>query len=165
MASLTDLIFGVPNWRDKTSSEIVEILNAANIDYAETERFTGYGLALIIGTERVQPFLDRCRMMGLSWVAESQVLGLPIGDPIFNASLLETQDVDAVALARYGRRKISLLAANKLTVTTEQIISAFELCKLKTLQLEKRNIARERYNAYCTAIDQWDGNPATEPQL
>jgi hypothetical protein len=165
MASLTDLIFDIPNWRDKTSSEIVEILNAANIDFAETERWTGYGLALIIGTERVQPFLDRCRMMGLAWVAESQVLGLPIGDPVFNASLVATQDVDAVAIAQYGRRKISALQANKLNVTTEQIVSAFELCKLKTLQLEKRTIARDRYNAYLTALDQWDGNPATEPQL
>jgi hypothetical protein len=165
MASLTDLIFDIPNWRDKTSSEIVEILNAANIDFAETERWTGYGLALIIGTERVQPFLDRCRMMGLAWVAESQVLGLPIGDSVFNASLVATQDVDAVAIAQYGRRKISALQANKLNVTTEQIVSAFELCKLKTLQLEKRTIARDRYNAYLTALDQWDGNPATEPQL
>jgi hypothetical protein len=165
MASLTDLIFDIPNWRDKTSSEIVEILNAANIDFAETERWTGYGLALIIGTERVQPFLDRCRMMGLAWVAESQVLGLPIGDPVFNASLVATQDVDAVSIAQYGRRKISALQANKLNVTTEQIVSAFELCKLKTLQLEKRTIARDRYNAYLTALDQWDGNPATEPQL
>jgi hypothetical protein len=165
MASLTDLIFDIPNWRDKTSSEIVEILNAANIDFAETERWTGYGLALIIGTERVQPFLDRCRMMGLAWVAESQVLGLPIGDPVFNASLIATQDVDAVAIAQYGRRKISALQANKLNVTTDQIVSAFELCKLKTLQLEKRTIARDRYNAYLTALDQWDGNPATEPQL
>lgn len=165
MASLTDLIFDIQNWRDKTSSEIVEILNAANIDFAETERWTGYGLALIIGTERVQPFLDRCRMMGLAWVAESQVLGLPIGDPVFNASLIATQDVDAVAIAQYGRRKISALQANKLNVTTDQIVSAFELCKLKTLQLEKRTIARDRYNAYLTALDQWDGNPATEPQL
>jgi hypothetical protein len=165
MASLTDLIFNIPNWRDRTSSEIVEILNAETIDYAESERFTGYGLALIIGTDRVQPFLDRCRSMGLAWVAESQVLGLPIGDPIFNASLLETQDVDAVQIARYGRRKISILQADKQTATTNQIVAAFNLCKLKTLQLEKRQAARDRYNAYCTAVDQWNGDPATEPQL
>jgi hypothetical protein len=52
------------------------------------------------------------------------------------------------------------LAPNKSLVAT--VLSGMQLGAIKR---EKKVIASTRYNAYCAAMEAWDGSPDTEPTL
>jgi hypothetical protein len=164
--SYKTIIGAIQNWHNLTGDQVADALTAKTVDYSDPDRWSLLGIALIIGPQNVTAFCDFCTEIGYSWIpSQAAGSGLPIGDDAFNAQLLATQHPLCIAIANYGKRKISLCELNKLAEDRQAIIANHAAMKLELKQNEVRSAGANRWNAFSKAVQAWDGNPSTEPQL
>lgn len=164
--SYRKVIEAIQGWEDLTEAEVIDAAIRQEHVYADPDRWTLLGFATIIGPENVQPLIDFLGTIGLGWIASQAAAGgVPIGAADFNAAMRAIQHPSCQMLADRGRRMVSLCGLNKLPEVDAQIVAAWQAMKLERTKAEKRRTGSSRWNAYAKAIDEWDGNPATEPVL
>jgi len=164
--SYRKVIESIDGWEDQTEAQI--LFNAKDPIHLLVDRqnWTLLGVAQIIGDANVEPLISFLQSIGLGWVVhQAGGSGLPIGDPQFNAKLLAIPHPSCQAIAAVGRRLVSLCELNGLPESDQQISYAWQAMKLEKTKAEKRRIGSTRWNNYAKAIDEWDGNPETEPVL
>jgi hypothetical protein len=54
---------------------------------------------------------------------------------------------------------------HKLSPSKDLVATVLSGMQLGAIKREKKVIASSRYNAYCAAMEGWDGNADTEPTL
>ena len=164
--SYRKVIESINNWQDLSESEVVDAAKDPVHLLIDSQRWSLLGIAQIIGDENVGPLLAFLESIGLGWIVhQAGGSGLPIGDTAFNAKLLAIPHPSCQAIAQAGRRMVSLCTYFGLPETDANIVSALRAMKVEKARSEKRKSASTRYNSYVQAIEEWDGNPATEPSL
>jgi len=164
--SYRKVIEAIQGWEDLTEAEVIDAAIRREHVYADPDRWTLLGFATIIGPENVQPLIDFLGTIGLGWIASQAAAGgVPIGAADFNAAMRAIPHPSCQMLADRGRRMVSLCGLNNLTEDGDQIVAAWNLMKLERLRSDKRRGASTRYNVYVAAIDKWNGDPETEPNL
>ncbi len=171
--SYRKVIESIDGWEDLTEAQI--LFNAKDPIHLLVDRqmWTLLGIAQIVGDANVEPLISFLQSIGLGWIVhQAGGSGLPIGDAEFNAKLLAIQHPSCQAIAAVGRRMVSLCGLNKLPEADAQIVAAWKSMKVEKRKSELRkassdqhNASANRHNANIAAIDEWDGNPATEPSL
>jgi hypothetical protein len=163
---VSDLIEQLDDWQTKTIDEVWAELNANTKQFVDPDWWSLLGIAQVIGDANVSPFIGYLKSINLEWVAtQAAGRGIPIGDPSINTILRSLGNVDALAIAEAGRRMVSPLAFYNLNPTKDLVANVLSGMQLGAIKREKKVIASSRYNAYCAAMEAWDGNPSTEPTL
>ena len=164
--SYRKVIEAIDNWESLTEAEILTAAKDPSHLLVDRQMWTLLGIAQIIGDANVEPLISFLQSIGLGWVVhQAGGSGLPIGDAEFNAKLLAIPHPSCQAIAAVGRRMVSLCGLNKLPEVDAQIVAAWQGMRLEKTKAEKRKAGSSRWNAYAKAIDDWDGDPATEPSL
>jgi len=164
--SYRKVIEAIDNWESLSQAEILAAAKDPSHLLVDRQMWTLLGIAQIVGDANVEPLISFLQSIGLGWVVhQAGGSGLPIGDAEFNAKLLAIPHPSCQAIAAVGRRMVSLCGLNKLPEVDAQIVAAWQNMKLEKTKAEKRRTGSSRWNAYAKAIDEWDGNPATEPVL
>jgi hypothetical protein len=164
--SYRKVIESIDGWEDLTEAEVIDAAIRQEHVYADPDRWTLLGFATIIGPEKVQPLIDFLGSIGLGWIASQAAAGgVPIGAADFNEAMRAIPHPSCQMLADRGRRMVSLCGLNKLPEVDAQIVAAWQGMKLEKTKAEKRRTGSSRWNNYAKAIDEWDGDPATEPVL
>ena len=164
--SYRKVIEAIQGWEDLTEAEVIDAAIRQEHVYADPDRWTLLGFATIIGPENVQPLIDFLGTIGLGWIASQAAAGgVPIGAADFNAAMRAIPHPSCQMLADRGRRMVSLCELFSVPANFAAIADGLRLMKLEKTLAEKRRIGSARWNAYAKAIDEWDGDPATEPVL
>jgi hypothetical protein len=164
--SYRKVIEAIDNWESLTEAEILAAAKDPSHLLVDRQMWTLLGIAQIIGDANVEPLISFLQSIGLGWVVhQAGGSGLPIGDAEFNAKLLAISHPSCQAIAAVGRRMVSLCGLNKLPEVDAQIVAAWQAMKKERRQNELRKMSSSKHNANIAAIDAWDGNPDTEPQI
>jgi hypothetical protein len=163
---ISDLIEQIDDWQTKAIDEVWAELNANTKQFVDPDWWSLLGIAQVIGDANVSPFIAYLKSINLEWVAtQAAGRGIPIGDLAINAILRSLGSAEALAIAEAGRKMVSPLAFYGLTPTKQLVAAVLSSMQLGAIKREKKVIASTRYNAYCAAMEAWDGNPNTEPTL
>ena len=164
--SYRKVIEAIEGWERLSEQEVIDAATRLDHVYADPDKWTLLGFATIIGPENVQPLIDFLGTIGLGWIAtQAAAGGVPIGSKDFNDAMRAIPHPSCQMIADRGRRMVSLCGLNKLPEVDAQIVAAWQGMKLEKTKAEKRRTGSTRWNDYAKAIDEWDGNPATEPVL
>lgn len=164
--SYRKVIEAIDNWESLTEAEILAAAKDPSHLLIDRQMWTLLGIAKIIGDANVEPLISFLQSIGLGWIVhQAGGSGLPIGDAEFNSKLLAIPHPSCQAIAAVGRRMVSLCGLHNLTEDDDQIVAAWQSLRLEKTKVEKRKSGSSRWNAYAKAIDEWDGNPDTEPNL
>lgn len=157
MQVLHQLISSIADWQTNTPEQLLSRLSEPSVLFVNSESYTLLGIAKIIGKERMKPLQEYLTTIDADWVLLQAVAGLPIGDPELNAEIASIPHPDCQAIALAGRRMISVLDQAGLSATLQDVADAQAklLLNNRKQQLIEQNAAR--WNAFCTAIDNWDG--------
>jgi len=163
---VSDLIEQIDDWQTKAIDEVWAELNADTKQFVSDQWWSLLGIAQVIGEANVSPFIAYLKSINLEWVAtQAAGRGIPIGDLAINTILRSLGNVDALAIAEAGRRMVSPLAFHDLAPDKDLVATVLSGMQLGAIKREKQVIASTRYNAYCAAMEAWDGNADTEPTL
>lgn len=166
MASYRNVVALIDNWQAKSDEELVEAATSPHLEWFDPEWWTSWGVAGCIGAENVTPMLNRLRATPYAWVADAIASSkAPFGDASVNAMMLNSGDPDMIKIAQATRRLISLCESQGLANDGAKIIAAANAMRLEELKKQKLKVGATRWNAYNIAIENWDGNPNTEPPL
>lgn len=164
MMKLAELIEGVDGWRELPTLFVWDKLNEKTVQFVDGDWWSLLGLANIIGAGNVKPFIDYLDSIGLGWVGvQAAGRGVPIGNAEINTLLLSLNRPDANAIAQAGRRMVSPLEFHGLKLSYEIFSTALAGLKLGAIKREKKALKSQQYNLDIAAIENWDGNPDTEP--
>lgn len=160
------VIRSLGDWISMTDDAIVAALFAVDQQYAEPDKWTSLGIASIIGDENMPALLAFMDSTNRSWLRQDLSFpGLPIGDPVFNAKLMATNNPYCVQIAQYGRRLVSRCYLAKLPEDRDSILRTLGKMRLDSEIGSMLRDGANRWNAYKQAVELWDGNPATRPRL
>jgi hypothetical protein len=163
---VSDLIEQIDDWQTKTIDEVWAELNANTKQFVSDQWWSLLGIAQVIGEANVSPFIAYLKSINLEWVAtQAAGRGIPIGDLAINTILRSLGNVDALAIAEAGRRMVSPLAFYDLAPDKDLVATVLSGMQLGAIKREKKVIASTRYNAYCAAMEAWDGSQDAEPTL
>jgi hypothetical protein len=163
---VSDLIEQLDDWQTKTIDEVWAELNANTKQVVDTDWWSLLGIAQVIGDVNVSPFIAYLKSINLEWVAtQAAGRGIPIGDSAINTILRSLGNADALAIAEAGRRMVSPLAFYNLFPSKDLVATVLSGMQLGAIKREKKVIASTRYNAYCAAMEAWDGSQDAEPTL
>ena len=158
-------IESIDGWQEMTNAGIVAAAKAKSFHYVDHDRWTLLGIAQIIGPDQVTGFIAFCESIGYGWIAtQAAGSGLPIGDPVFNTQLLTISDARCAAIASAGRRYISPCQRFGVSENDSEIQGAIDALRLDELKRSIQKDASDTYNAFCHAVDLWDGT-GPEPRL
>lgn len=164
--SYRKVIEAIDNWESLSQPEILAAAKEPSHLLVDRQMWTLLGIAHIIGDANVEPLISFLQSIGLGWIVhQAGGSGLPIGDAEFNSKLLAIPHPSCQAIAAAGRRMVSLCGLHNLTEDDDQIVAAWKLLKVEKRKGELRKASANQHNANIKAIDEWDGNPATEPNL
>ena len=156
----------VDGWQDMTDAELIEAATSRSLTWSDPDRWTLVGIASLIGAENVSGLLSFLADIGYGWVGtQAAGAGLPIGDEAFNNAMRAIGHPHCVAIADAGRKMISLCESQGLANDGQRVIDAAKQMRLEKLQSDKLRVDADRWNRYVKAVQLWDGDPATEPQL
>jgi hypothetical protein len=163
---VSDLIEQIDDWQAKTIDEVWAELNANTKQFVSDQWWSLLGIAQVIGEANVSPFIAYLKSINLEWVAtQAAGRGIPIGDPSINNILRNLGSADAWLIAEAGRKIVSPLAFYNLAPDKDLVATVLSGMQLGAIKREKKVIASTRYNAYCAAMETWDGDANTEPTL
>ena len=155
----------VDDWQTKTIDEVWAELNEHSYLFVDPDWWSLLGLAKIIGPEKVKPFTEYLDSVGFGWVAiQAAGKGVPIGDLEINTMLRMLGNPDGIKIADAGRRMVGLLELHKLNPSKELVATVLSGMQLGVKKRIKKAAKATQYNLDIVAIDNWDGNPATEPK-
>ena len=164
--SYRKVIEAIEGWERLSEQEVIDAATRLDHVYADPDKWTLLGFATIIGPENVQPLIDFLGTIGLGWIAtQAAAGGVPIGSKDFNDAMRAIPHPSCQMIADRGRRMVSLCLLFSVPADSAAIANGLRLMKLEKTKAEKRRTGSTRWNNYAKAIDEWDGDPATEPVL
>ena len=174
---LPKLIQAIPNWQTKSPVTLFAELSEATILYEDRRDWTWKGIADVINPETGTRFgREGCKKLQDALIAAGEELwvsricaGLPLNDSEIQAVLRYLDSVGAVPGAKYVanavHRMISALEQNNITTTQEEVGEVQAKLLLELYKQTKIDEKQDQLQAYREAMNVWDGNPATEPEL
>ena len=161
---VSDLIEQIDDWQTKTIDEVWAELNANTKQFVSDQWWSLLGIAQVIGEANVSPFIAYLKSINLEWVAtQAAGRGIPIGDPAINNILRNLGSTDAWLIAEAGRRMVSPLEFYDLAPDKDLVATVLSGMQLGVKKRIKKAAKANQYNLDIVAIDEWDGNPDTEP--
>jgi hypothetical protein len=163
--SYRQVIESIDGWQEMTDDGIIEAAKAKSFFFVDQRPWTLLGVAQVLGTQNVTPFLSFLESLGLQWVAvQAAGAGIPLGNKDFNDQLLMIPDPRCQALALAGRRYIS--PCERFGVNEDDFALQFMISALRLEERRKaiKRQASETYSAFVHSVDQWDGS-GQEPSL
>lgn len=165
MMDLKLLIQAVPNWEFKTPSQILDELSQPTELYVDDSWWSLLGIAAVVGDSEMPSVIQLLESVGLGWaVSQAAGRGIPLGDEAINSKLRLLSDPRMDALADATRRNISLLEKHGITADVAAVTEAVGELQLQSRRSELITNGATRWNAFCAAVDAWDG-VAAEPEL
>jgi hypothetical protein len=166
MATYRKVVELIDGWQSLTDAELIEAATSRDLAWADPDKWTLVGVANLIGPGNVSALLAYLAEIGYEWVGtQAAGAGLPIGDEAFNNAMRAIGHPDCIAIADAGRKFISLCESRGLANNGQAVVDAAKAMRLELLRSSKRAEGATRWNSYNRALDTWDGNPNTEPQL
>ena len=122
-------------------------------------------MASVIGDSEMPSVIALLENVGLGWaVSQAAGRGIPLGEESLNAKLRLLGDPRLDAIANATRRNISVLDKHGITADVAAVTEAVHELKLQSRRSEVISRGASRWNAFCAAVDSWDG-VAPEPEL
>lgn len=166
MATYRKVVELIDGWQSLTDAELIEAATSRHLPWSDPDKWTLLGIASLIGPQNVSAFLSFLSEINYGWVGtQAAGAGVPIGDEAFNAAMRSINHPFCQAIADAGRKQISLCESQGLANDGQKVIAAANAMKLEELKKQKLKVGATRWNAYNVAIENWDGNPNTEPPL
>jgi hypothetical protein len=168
---VSDLIEQLDDWQTKTIDEVWAELNAIQHQYLDNDNYTWGGVADVLGNGSTEALRYVLENNGSKWAvyALSGLPGLQLTRPEIQQVLYSFEAAglvpNASKLAKHVKRDVSLLELHKLSPSKDLVATVLSGMQLGAIKREKKVIASTRYNAYCAAMEAWDGSPDTEPTL
>jgi hypothetical protein len=167
--ALIDSIESLDDWQNKNAAEVHAELTATNIQHIDEQMYTWAGVALVAGPEGAEGLRLALEANGMGWaVHQLGGSGIQLSNDLVQGALLAFAAggvPGAALLASTGKRMESIADRDGLgSVTVEQVQAVLGTLHLDALRQSKKQAALDRYSAYATAIDLWDG-VSTEPVL
>jgi hypothetical protein len=161
----------VDEWQTKTIDEVWAELNDLVWQYLDNDNYTWGGVADVLGNSGTEALRSALENNGSKWAvyALGGQPGLQLTRPEIQEALYLFEAAGLVPnsskLAKHVKRVVSLLELHKLSPSKDLVATVLSGMQLGAIKREKKVIASSRYNAYCAAMEAWDGNPDTEPTL
>lgn len=156
----------VDGWQSMTDAELIEAATSRSLAWSDPDRWTLIGIAGLIGPQNVTPFLEFLSQINYAWVGtQAAGAGLPIGDEQFNAAMRSIEHPFCQAIADAGRKLVSLCELQGLANNGQAVVDAAKAMRLEKLKEGKLKVDADRWNKHVKAVQFWDGDPATEPNL
>jgi hypothetical protein len=165
---LNELIQQIDDWQNKTSQQILDVLTTPSIEFVDSSQWTWAGVAAVAGNAGAEGLRVALEQGGMGWaVHQLGGSGLVLSlDPIQDVlRLLDANGVPGMAtVADATKRLISIAEQNELSVSLGDVDAALVALQLQARRSELITNGASRWNAFCAAVDSWDGDPA-EPEL
>jgi hypothetical protein len=165
---LSDLITQIPDWQNKSSQQILEVLTTPSIEFIDSTQWTWAGVAAVAGNAGAEGLRLALEQGGMGWaVHQLGGSGLVLSLDTIQAALrmLDANGVPGMGqIADATKRLISIAEQNKLTVSLGDVDAALVALQLQSRRSELITNGATRWNAFCAAVDAWDG-VAAEPEL
>ena len=166
MATYRKVVELIDGWQSLSDAELIEAATSRDLAWADPDKWTLVGIANLIGPGEVSALLAYLAEIGYGWVGtQAAGAGLPIGDELFNNAMRAIGHPQCVAIADAGRKLISLCESQSLANNGQAVVDAAKQMRLELLISSRRVSGATRWNVYNRALDTWDGNPNTEPDL
>jgi hypothetical protein len=166
---LNELIQQIPDWQTKSSQEILDHLTTPSIEFVDSSQWTWAGVAAVAGNVGAEGLRVALEQGGMGWaVHQLGGSGLVLSLDTIQAALrmLDDNGVPGMgAIADATKRLVSIAEQSGLNVSLSDVDAALVALQLQTRRLELITNGAIRWNAFCAAVDSWDGDPATEPVL
>jgi hypothetical protein len=160
----------IDDWQTKTIDEVWAELNELAWEYLDNDNYTWGGVADVLGNESTEALRIALESGGSKWAvyALGGQPGLQLTRDDIQGKLywLESQGIvpNASKLAKHVKRTASLLELHKLNPPKELVATVLSGMQLGVKKRLKKAAKATQYNLDIVAIDNWDGNPATEPK-
>jgi hypothetical protein len=160
----------IDDWQTKTIDEVWAELNELAWEYLDNDNYTWGGVADVLGNESTEALRIALESGGSKWAvyALGGQPGLQLTRDDIQGKLywLESQGIvpNASKLAKHVKRTASLLELHKLNPPKELVAAVLSGMQLGVKKRIKKAAKATQYNLDIVAIDNWDGNPATEPK-
>jgi hypothetical protein len=160
----------IDDWQTKTIDEVWAELNELAWEYLDNDNYTWGGVADVLGNESTEALRIALESGGSKWAvyALGGQPGLQLTRDDIQGKLywLESQGIvpNASKLAKHVKRTASLLELHKLNPPKELVAVVLSGMQLGVKKRMKKAAKATQYNLDIVAIDNWDGNPATEPK-
>ncbi len=162
---MIDLIKQIDDWQNKTPQQIADALNSPSVEYVDPQLYTWAGVALIAGPQGAEGLRIALEQNGMGWaVHQLGGSGLQLSNDLVQQALLGFAQAGvpgAASLASTGKRLISKLENAGLPAATVESVEEALFAEAKR---ELIAAAAQRYNAFVSAVDAWDGS-GEEPVL
>ncbi|MFN7318870.1 MAG: hypothetical protein ACK5S6_05110 [bacterium] len=165
---LSDLITQIPDWKTKSSQQIFDVLTTPSIEFVDSTQWTWAGIAAVAGNAGAEGLRLALEQGGMGWAVHQLggsglVLSLePIQDAL---RMLAANGVPGMGqIADATKRLISIAEQNGLNVSLYDVDAALMALQLQARRSELITNGATRWNAFCAAVDSWDG-VAAEPEL
>lgn len=156
----------VDGWQSMTDAELIEAATSRSLAWSDPDRWTLVGIASLIGAENVSALLAFLADIGYGWVGtQAAGAGLPIGDEAFNNAMRAIGHPHCIAIADAGRKMISLCESQGLANNGQAVVDTAKEMRLEKRKEDKLRVDADRWNKHVVAVKNWDGDPATEPNL
>jgi len=166
---LNELIQQIDDWQNKTSQQILDVLTTPSIEFVDSSQWTWAGVAAVAGNAGAEGLRVALEQGGMGWaVHQLGGSGLVLSLDTIQAALrmLDANGVPGMgAIADATKRLISIAEQNELSVSLVDVDAALVSLQLQARRSELITNGATRWNAFCAAVDLWDGDPATEPVL
>jgi hypothetical protein len=166
---VSDLIEQIDDWQTKTIDEVWAELNAVEHQYLDNDNYTWGGVADVLGNSGTEALRSALENNGSKWAvyALGGQPGLQLTRPEIQEALYLFEAAglvpDASKLAMHVRRLVSLLELHKLSPSKDLVATVLSGMQLGVKQAAKKIKKANQYNLDIIAIDNWNGDPATEP--
>jgi len=171
----------VDDWQIKSIDEVWAELNELAWQYLDNDNYTWGGVADVLGNESTEALRIALENGGSKWAvyALGGQPGLQLTRDDIQGKLywLESQGIvpNASKLAKHVKRTASLLELHKLNPPKELVATVLSGMQLGAKKREKKILCSTEYNTDVAAraakynrdiiaIDNWNGDPATEPK-
>jgi hypothetical protein len=160
----------IDDWQTKTIDEVWAELNAIEHQYLDHDNYTWGGVADVLGNDSTEALRIALENGGSKWAvyALGGQPGLQLTRDDIQGKLywLESQGIvpNASKLAKHVKRTASLLELHKLNPPKELVATVLSGMQLGVKKRVKKIAKANQYNLDIVAIDNWNGDPATEPK-
>lgn len=155
---MIDLIKTIADWQNQTSQQLTDALNAASVEYVDSQLYTWAGVALIAGPTGAEGLRIALDQNGMGWaVHQLGGSGLQLSNELVHQALLGFAQAGVpgcAELAATGKRLISKMENAGLPPATVDQVEAALFGESKRV---KEDAAIDRLQAYREALAAWDG--------
>ena len=168
---LSDLIEQIDDWQTKTIDEVWAELNELAWQYLDNDNYTWGGVADVLGNSGTEALRTALENNGSKWAvyALGGQPGLQLTRPEIQEALYLFEAAGLVPnsskLAKHVKRVVSLLELHKLSPSKDLVAALLSGMQLGLKKRIKKAAKANQYNLDIVAIDEWDGDPSTEPTL